>query len=784
MRRWAWIGIAVALAAVLFVPSLASAGSVQPLSPVLTADGRLGLDDVLPNDSSGAGVQWSQLAYNAGARMNRWEFRWDRIEAQPNVWDYSADDPVVQSARGGGLSVLGILIGTPKWALAPGQKPGNGVPKNLGLPYTDPQNVWAEYVRQTVIHYAGEVKYWEIWNEPDLAYFWHGNADDYFGMLKDAYLTIKSIDPTAQVVVGGMVVPDLQFFDHVLQDAARAPNARANHGYFDTVAWHVYGPARGAYDNIMNMRQQLAINGFGGTPVWVTEAGFPASNPGGEPRQAAYVLQTVAYSLAAGAARLLIYRASDDTSNKSWGLMDTAGHPRMGYITFQLAASYFAHTQGIVLAPKDGVQRLSLYRPGQRSILLWDSTVRAQSISLPADQPSASVTDWQGHTATVQSAGGTFNLLLPGASYNAGVDPSGSVVGSPPVLVTQNNAVPAGLTATSTLLSPTGAGRRLVLFNPTATPAQAVVAPAGRFWQHESLSLAARTVQVVDLDLLSSPGFAGLYTFASSSPLQLLELSNAGTFSVVHASPTWYAANAPTGLTLGNPSGASASVTVTSLGPHGSVRSRVSLVLLPHGRALWSQLPALGKATLALQVRSDVPVLARRSDGGQLVAQPATNWSVLRPGRSRLAVFNADPRRTVHVDIARLGPNHLPAATYSVKPRRILLLRGRNARALKLSADGAVVAQYVGNAGVTAPPVVPTVETEAILSAPTSVTLFNPGQQTAHVRLTSNFGGGSQLKSRSLQPLQQIVIRLAASPEHPRGVSVISDAPVATSLGY
>ncbi|MBV9280656.1 MAG: hypothetical protein JOZ41_11280, partial [Chloroflexi bacterium] len=200
MTRTRALAIAAAVTTALtFLPfHLALAGAVQVLAPVTEADGRLGLCEVLAgNPAGGAGPSWAQLAYNAGARLNRWEFRWDRLEQQQNVWDFTADDAAVQSSRQAGLDVLGILIGTPDWAAAPGQKPGNGLPTGLNLKYTNTDNLWADYVRETVLHYAGQVRFWEVWNEPDLSYFWSGSPDDYYRLLKVAYLTIKDADPQA-----------------------------------------------------------------------------------------------------------------------------------------------------------------------------------------------------------------------------------------------------------------------------------------------------------------------------------------------------------------------------------------------------------------------------------------------------------------------------------------------------------------------------------------------------------------------------------------------------------
>jgi len=154
----------------------------------------------------------------------------DKLEPSSGTWNFSATDSVVSNDLAHGLDTEGILIGTPGWAVNAGQTPGNGLPKGLGRAVTDPANVWADFVRQTVRHYAGQVAYWEIWNEPDLKYFWTSSPSDYYQLLKTSYTVIKSVDPTAKVVLAGMVVPDLQFFSAVL-DAAKADGYESSHSW-------------------------------------------------------------------------------------------------------------------------------------------------------------------------------------------------------------------------------------------------------------------------------------------------------------------------------------------------------------------------------------------------------------------------------------------------------------------------------------------------------------------------------------------------------------------------
>ncbi len=119
-----------------------------------------------------------------------------------------------------------------------------------------------------------KVKYWEIWNEPDISWkaaakdqFWGGcwgdDSDTYYGggyfasMLKVVYPRIKDADPNAQVILGGLLLecdwrnPPLgkdcsssRFLEGVLKNNG-AP-------YFDGVAFHAvdyYNGVESKYSN-------------------------------------------------------------------------------------------------------------------------------------------------------------------------------------------------------------------------------------------------------------------------------------------------------------------------------------------------------------------------------------------------------------------------------------------------------------------------------------------------------------------------------------------------------
>src|SRR5205809_6141601 len=84
-------------------PALAGVDA-NPLPPVLDGDDRWGFNHVTP------GLGAAQLARNAGARWNRWEFRWETIQPAAGQFDWSESDRVVNESLTAGLSVQGVLI--------------------------------------------------------------------------------------------------------------------------------------------------------------------------------------------------------------------------------------------------------------------------------------------------------------------------------------------------------------------------------------------------------------------------------------------------------------------------------------------------------------------------------------------------------------------------------------------------------------------------------------------------------------------------------------------------
>ncbi len=137
-----------------------------------------------------------------------------------------------------------------------------------GTPVND-SNYYALYVYKVVHQYKGQVRFWEVWNEPDFDYAsnaWKNPGDSgnwwdnipapcsyalkapayyYNRILRISYEVIKSIDPTLYVCTGGLGYPS--FLDIILRytDNPDGGKVTANYplnggAYFDVLSFHSY----------------------------------------------------------------------------------------------------------------------------------------------------------------------------------------------------------------------------------------------------------------------------------------------------------------------------------------------------------------------------------------------------------------------------------------------------------------------------------------------------------------------------------------------------------------
>jgi polysaccharide biosynthesis protein PslG len=219
-----------------------------------------------------------------GARYVRVPIDWWVVQPYRNTdWQWGEIDRIVDAAHSRGLTVLGLIAYTPPWA-RPAGSPAQ-------TPPTNPAD-YARFARAAAQRYAPRGLHdWEIWNEPNLAFFWQPRPDPaaYTRLLIAAYDAIKSVDPGATVMTGGLSpAPDAADGSAVAPVTfLRGIYAAGGGGHFDAVAHHPSNypfmplkPEANYNDNAFGgvtpvLRQTMVENGDSLKRIWATEMGAP-----------------------------------------------------------------------------------------------------------------------------------------------------------------------------------------------------------------------------------------------------------------------------------------------------------------------------------------------------------------------------------------------------------------------------------------------------------------------------------------------------------------------------
>ncbi len=201
---------------------------------------------------------------------------WPEIQPNKNQWDFTLIDKAVKLAEEKNVDIV-INIGlSPRWAAArPNNKSGYGEE----LTASEPGNIedWKIYVRALAERYKGKIKYWEIWNEPDLTLFYTGTPKKMVELVKEAYLILKEVDPENKIIspsVTGYValLPWLKsFLDQGGKD------------YIDIIGTHFYvwfktDTPEKVISTINTIREYANANGLNDIPIWNTECGIRKEN--------------------------------------------------------------------------------------------------------------------------------------------------------------------------------------------------------------------------------------------------------------------------------------------------------------------------------------------------------------------------------------------------------------------------------------------------------------------------------------------------------------------------
>lgn len=269
------ISLILLLYAALLCPAAAPGqkpSALQPWSRSMsqTSDGFYFQPEVVgedyPSATSDQVLKDVAIARRVGARALRFGVSWLDTEPQPQSYDWSKLDTIINTAFQQHLPVIPYICYTPNWAAS-----NRDDPDYWGQPPRDPQ-VFVRFVRAAVSRYKGKVLAWGLWNEPDNVY-WKGTPHQLGEMITSAAQAVRESDPAAGVWMGGLAQGADDFFriiessDHV----DRAVDAIGLHGYPGT--WDARTPDQ-YYSAQLRAMRQLITTDEGSADLWVDENGY------------------------------------------------------------------------------------------------------------------------------------------------------------------------------------------------------------------------------------------------------------------------------------------------------------------------------------------------------------------------------------------------------------------------------------------------------------------------------------------------------------------------------
>ncbi len=315
----------IALIALLLCSSGASAQAQTPLPSTF-----FGIGVIEPSTAHFPTVPFGAL------RLWTSEVGWALIETAPNHYDWTKLDFYLSEAKTHNKELLYTFGQVPSWAVPPADSMNPSAFGNTGAasPPADVGSGDATFkafvtavVQHSLASTTGKIKYYELWNEPDLMGTWQGTASQLVTMGRDAYTIIHALDPNA-LVIGPSPSTSNQYGVHFLPAYYAAGGAP----YQDIVGCHAYMFTNGVFSqqadelpggirvSISSLKTLMASYGISSKPIVYTE-GCPGNTNSGmsDLLKVAYIGQEYVLMWAAGVAAYFWYQ----WDNTAWGTMWT-----------------------------------------------------------------------------------------------------------------------------------------------------------------------------------------------------------------------------------------------------------------------------------------------------------------------------------------------------------------------------------------------------------------------------------------------------------------------------
>lgn len=231
-----------------------------------------------------------QMISEAGFAWIRQEFTWEDIEihAKGDFEDRRNDPPrsawekydhIVDLAEKHNVTIIARLSNPPAWTRALTNTVGHRAPP-------DDLHDYGDFVETVVRRYAGRIRYYQLWNEPNIYPEWGERPVDpvgYTELLCEGFRRAKAVDPAA-IILSGALAQTIDLSGRDLNDLIflqRMYDAGAG-DCFDILTTNAYllwsaptdhrmRPLVTNYGRTEFIRDIMVRNGDAHKPIWISE---------------------------------------------------------------------------------------------------------------------------------------------------------------------------------------------------------------------------------------------------------------------------------------------------------------------------------------------------------------------------------------------------------------------------------------------------------------------------------------------------------------------------------
>jgi len=361
----------------------------------------------------------------AGIKVLRIDMAWCGIEPKEGDYHWDFVDERLALFDKYGIEPQCLMGLAPGWAqkkdwkfVAPDRGPcGNRLPED---------KPWRDFLAKMAARYKGRIRFYELYNEPDLIGFGNFDVNDFIRTYNAGADGVHTGDPDALALSGGFACYRITC-DTKPDFYPAAVLRTADH--FDALALHEHGqPDRGFYRNIdENWLGLLKKNGLR-KPLYFTETAEDAA--GGEDFQAACYFQKALFAWSRGALAHTWYKTRDDVNgsglSNTWGFFTSDFYPKAVYAACAATTALYADAEFVRDIPCEAMRLLEFRAKGALVVAGWPHTRdETAEIDLKTDASRATFADLMGNMkpleilkGRVRFAPGKYagSLVLDGAA--------------------------------------------------------------------------------------------------------------------------------------------------------------------------------------------------------------------------------------------------------------------------------------------------------------------------------------------------------------------------------